>query len=116
LLLEEIKTEYVNIIKYYKQPIIAEKCIEFDINTISLLLKKDSNNIYSVSYFDNYNKYKKCHRCLQKYKENLLNPKINYNYNCDNVLDNFNMYYELYINDLPNKSFNIKDEINLSND
>jgi len=59
LLLQEIKTEYVNIIKYYKQPILAEKCIEFDIDTISLLLKKDTNNIYSVSYFDNYKKYKK---------------------------------------------------------
>lgn len=40
LLLMEIKTEYINIIKYYKQPILAEKCIEFDIDTISLLLKK----------------------------------------------------------------------------
>jgi hypothetical protein len=87
LLLEEIKTEYVNIIKYYKQPVLAEKCIEYDIDTISLLLKKDSNNIYSVSYFDNYNKFKKCHKCLQKYKEKLLNPKINY-------YDEINKYFE----------------------
>ena len=34
---------------------------------------------------------------------------INHNYLCDNRIDNFNMIHEIYINDLPNKKFLVKD-------
>jgi thymidylate synthase len=37
---------------------------------------------------------------------------IKKNYYCDNVIDKFNMYYELYIDDLPSKTFNVRDHKN----
>ena len=50
-LLTELKNDYVNIIKYYKKPDLALKCIDYDITTINALITKDNNNIYSESYF-----------------------------------------------------------------
>ena len=38
--------------------------------------------------------------------------KINYNYLCDNVLDSFNMIFEIYIEHLPSKTFTLKDTKN----
>jgi thymidylate synthase len=38
--------------------------------------------------------------------------KINYNYLCDNILNNFNMIFEVYIEHLPSKTFKLKDTKN----
>ena len=58
-LLTELKNDYVNIIKYYERPAFALKCIDYDINCINALITKDNNNIYSKSYFENYDSFKK---------------------------------------------------------
>ena len=79
LLLEGLKTDYVNIIKYYEKPALAIKCIEYDISTINSLIVEDPNNEYSKSYFINYNKFKLFYEDELYAKENeLLTPKINY--------------------------------------
>ena len=57
-LLTELKKDYANIIKYYEIPDLALKCIDYDINTINSFITKDINNIYSESYFSNYEKFK----------------------------------------------------------
>ena len=86
LLLEELKKEYVNIIKYYEEPVLALKCIEYDIATIQLLIEEDPENNYSKSYFSNYNDFKKFYeRTLYDNKDMLLNPQINY-------AEEFNVY------------------------
>jgi hypothetical protein len=57
-LLEGLKEEYGNIIKYYEQPRLAIKCIDNDISMLESLIKRDPENPYSNSYFDNYNNFK----------------------------------------------------------
>jgi hypothetical protein len=78
ILLKEIKSEYKNLIQYYVQPVLAEKCIDVDIDIASCFINRNDDNIYSSSYFDNWDKYKKCYKCLALEKRNFLNPQINY--------------------------------------
>jgi thymidylate synthase len=107
---------------YYK--IMNLKDCEFLV--VSSSMRSDKTNLtilHNIDYLKNhlYTYYNDCDIFILGGKNiydyairnighiNYVVSKINYNYNCDNVLDNFNMYYELYINDLPSKSFNIKD-------
>lgn len=99
---------------------------DYDFLVVSSSMKSDKTNLtilHNIDYLKNhlYTYYNDCDIFILGGKNiydyairnighiNYVVSKINYNYNCDNVLDNFNMYYELYINDLPNKSFNVKD-------
>jgi hypothetical protein len=79
LLLEGLKTDYKNIIKYYEDPELAMKCIEYDINTISALIELDPENPYSQSYFYNFEKFKNFYeKKLYKNEKTLLTPQVNY--------------------------------------
>ena len=79
LLLEGLKSDYKNIIKYYEEPELAIKCIEYDINTISALIELDPENPYSQSYFYNFEKFKSFYeKKLYKNEKTLLTPQINY--------------------------------------
>jgi hypothetical protein len=79
LLLEGLKIDYKNIIKYYEEPELAIKCIEYDINTISALIELDPENPYSQSYFHNFEKFKTFYeKVLYKNEKKLLTPQINY--------------------------------------
>ena len=79
LLLEGLKTDYVNIIKYYEQPALAIKCIEYDISVMNSLIQLDPEDPYSESYFSNYEDFKKFYeKTLYANEEKLLKPKINY--------------------------------------
>jgi hypothetical protein len=103
LLLEEIQKEYSSIVTYYKDPLLAKKCIQLDIDIARAFLEKDPENIYSVSYFDNLNKFQICYECLSKYKDEFLNPIVNYKTESDNYFLNpatfsiQKVQYELYI-------------------
>lgn len=78
-LLVELKSEYGNIIEYYKTPELAIKCIEYDINNINSLLELNIDDKYSQSYFENYEHFKNFYtNQLYKYKQELLMPEINY--------------------------------------
>jgi hypothetical protein len=77
-LLEALKADYINIIKYYKKPELALKCIDDDIDTVSLLITIDYENPYSKSYYTNYTNFKDFYDKLYKNNEELLNPPINY--------------------------------------
>ena len=79
VLLEGLQSEYVNIIKYYEEPELAIKCIEYDINTISALIELDPENPYSQSYFSNFEKFKSFYeKVLYKNEKTLLTPQVNY--------------------------------------
>jgi len=77
-LLEEIKQNYIKIIKYYKIPELAIKCIEQDIVTYSIFINEDQNNPYSKSYFDNLGRFKSYWKLLNDVKLELLVPQINF--------------------------------------
>lgn len=78
-LLQGLKEDYVNIIKYYEKPELALKCMDNDIYTLSLLITEDSNNHYSESYYKNYNTFKEFYNNkLYKNQQDLLQPQINY--------------------------------------
>ena len=79
-LLTELKKDYVNIIKYYKTPDLALKCIDYDITTINALIAKDDNNIYSESYFSNYTKFKTFYKAHLSSQEKIKNDLIRVNY------------------------------------
>jgi hypothetical protein len=86
LLLEQLKIDYVNIIQYYEQPLLAIKCIDYDISTIQSLIELDPENQYSTSYFSNRNDFELFYKeILYKNQQELLNPQINY-------LDEANIY------------------------
>ena len=59
LLLEALKTDYVNIIKYYEKPELAIKCIEYDISVLNSLIELNPEDPYSESYFSNYKDFEK---------------------------------------------------------
>ena len=78
-LLIQLKPDYINIIKYYEEPTLAIKCIEYDINTISALIDLDPENPYSKSYFSNFENFKLFYeKVLYKNEKTLLTPQINY--------------------------------------
>jgi hypothetical protein len=74
MLLKEIKQHYQEMISYYMSPILADKCIDLDIEIATLLMEKNDNNIYSRSYFSNYEKFKQCVECLNRDKQQFLTP------------------------------------------
>jgi hypothetical protein len=79
LLLEGLKDDYINIIKYYEKPELAIKCIEYDISVMNSLIQIDQEDTYSVSYFSNYDDFKKFYEnTLYANQTELLEPKINY--------------------------------------
>lgn len=79
LLLEALKTDYVNIIKYYEKPELAIKCIEYDISVLNSLIELNPEDPYSESYFSNYKDFKKFYeKILYANEVSLLTPKINY--------------------------------------
>ena len=83
-LLEGLKEDYINIIKYYEKPELALKCIDNDIVTVSLLIEKDPENPYSVSYFTNYNIFKEFYENqLYKNRQQLLEPQVNFSDEAD---------------------------------
>lgn len=78
-LLQGLKEDYVNIIQYYEKPELALKCIDNDIDTINLLIKEDTENPYSLSYFLNYKKFKQFYENqLYKNRQELLEPQVNF--------------------------------------
>ena len=78
-LLEELKVEYVNIIKYYEMPSLALKCIDNDLYMMEILINVDNENPQSVSYHENFLNFKKFYdNQLYKNQQELLNPQINY--------------------------------------
>lgn len=78
-LLKGLKDDYANIIQYYEKPELALKCIDNDIVTVSLLIEKDPENPYSVSYYTNYNNFQEFYENqLYKNKQQLLEPQINF--------------------------------------
>ena len=87
-LLVTIKKDYVNIIQYYKQTELANKCIEYDINVFTSLIKEDQNNPYSKSYFDNLNRIIQFRDTLTNIKDEILNPQINYKDELDKYMLN----------------------------
>jgi hypothetical protein len=102
-LLEELKKDYFNIIKYYEKPELALKCIEYDIVSFSSLIEEDSSNPSSVSYFTNYKKFKQLYDDqLYKNREELLRPRINFSDEAKIYMSNPNILqiekeqYELY--------------------
>jgi hypothetical protein len=103
VLLQELKKDYFNIIKYYEKPELALKCIEYDIVSFSALIEEDSSNPSSVSYFTNYKKFKRVYEDqLYKNREELFNPQINFADEANIYMDNPNILniekeqYELY--------------------
>ena len=80
LLLEGLKSDYINIIKYYEKPELAIKCIENDIVTLNSLIQLDPEDKYSQSYFTNFTNFKKFYEnTLYGNEQKLLMPQINYN-------------------------------------
>jgi len=78
-LIEELKKDYVNIIKYYEKPELALKCVDYDIAVLNSLAELDPENPYSVSYFSNYERFKEFYNNnLYKNQQTLLTPQINY--------------------------------------
>jgi len=77
-LLEEFKKQYATIINYPGNPELAIKCIDFDIETISVFLNEDHEDKYSRAYFKNFEQFTKFYKNLNKNKQQLLNPQFNY--------------------------------------
>jgi hypothetical protein len=78
-LLEQFKKLYATIISYPGIPQLAIKCIDYDIESISVFLKKDPENKYSQSYFKNLEQFTQFYKNkLYKNKQQLLNPQFNY--------------------------------------
>jgi hypothetical protein len=103
LLLEELKIKYVNIIKYYEEPLLAIKCIDYDISTLQSLIEEDPENAYSKTYFSDYNTFNNFYeQTLYKNKEILLNPQLNYAEEIKKYKDNLDtlkiemQQYEIY--------------------
>jgi len=102
-LLETLKVEYISIIQYYEKPVLALKCIEYDIVSISSLIEEDVSNPSSVSYFTNYKKFKQFYENqLYKNRQELLDPQINFAEEAEVYKNNPNFLliekeqYELY--------------------
>ena len=112
------------------QKIMNIKDVEFLI--ISTTFQSDKDNVYTLNdinslknhlhtHYENYDIHILGGKNIYEYAFKNLGhinfsvSKINYSYNCDNLIDNFNMYFEVYIDDLPNKQFIVKDHKNNMN-
>jgi hypothetical protein len=88
-LLEQFKKLYATIISYPGIPQLAIKCIDYDIESISVFLKKDPENKYSQSYFKNLEQFTQFYKNkLYKNKQQLLNPQFNYASELKKYVDN----------------------------
>jgi len=78
--LKKIREEYVNIMKYYKEPELAFKCIDYDINLMAYLLRydKNDNDIYKFSngYHKNLLFFKNIHKNLYNKKDEIFKLKM----------------------------------------
>ena len=101
-LLEGLKDDYINIIEYYETPVLALKCIEYDIVNMNSLITLDNGNPYSVAYHKNYNVFKHFYENqLYKNKKALLEPVINFADDFKNYKNNYVLLiekeqYEIY--------------------
>jgi len=86
-----------------------------DKTNLTVLHNLDNLKNHLYTYYENYDVYILGGKNIYDYvirnfgNINYVISRINYNYNCDNVLDNFNMYFELYVDNLPYKNFSVKD-------
>jgi hypothetical protein len=92
LLLKNIKDNYEKIFVYYKEPEIALKCIDLDINTYNLFVTLDSTNNDSVSYFNNIKRAKDVANLIKNSKNQNSTEIIN-----NNILIIIKNQYELYL-------------------
>ena len=94
ILLEALKTNYTNIIPYFDKPELALKCIDYDISMLNLLINEDKTNLFSSSYFKNYNKFLKFYNdVLKKNEQQVLNPSINYSEEIEPYINDPNILY-----------------------
>ena len=102
LLLEGLKNDYINIIKYYEKPELAIKCIEYDISVMNSLIAPDPEDIYSKTFFSNYDAFKIFYeKTLYANKDAILTPNINfrdeeYYFNDIIILSIEKQQYEIY--------------------
>ena len=103
------------------------KDCEFLIISTSFISDKDNvkvlNNLDSLKnhlnqFYQNYNIFVLGGKNIYDYvithfgNIDFIVTKIDYNYNCDNILNNFNMIFEIYIEHLSSKTFSLKDTKN----
>jgi len=87
-------------------------------NNVKVLNNLESLKNHLYTFYKDYNIYILGGKNIYDYTiKNFSNvefivSKIYHNYLCDNVLDNFNMIFEIYIEHLPSKTFNLKDTKN----
>ena len=89
-------------------------------NQDNVKVLNDLNNLknHLYKFYKEYNIFvlggKNIYDCVIKNFGNIqfIVSKINHNYLCDNILDNFNFVYEIYIEHLPSKTFRLKDTKN----
>ena len=89
-------------------------------NQDNVKVLNDLNNLknHLYKFYKEYNIFvlggKNIYDCVIKNFGNVqfIVSKINHNYLCDNVIDNFNLVYEIYIEHLPSKTFKLKDTKN----
>jgi thymidylate synthase len=98
--------------------LVISTMFQSDKDNVKVLNNLDDlkNNIYT--FYEDYDIFilggKNIYDYAFKYLSNIkfVCSYIDYDYSCDNILDNFNMYFEVYIDDLPNKKFTVKDHKN----
>lgn len=99
-LLEDIKTNYSKINKYYKKPEIAIKCIDLDITTFKSFIALDNTNNGSVSYFDNI---KRTNTIFNLFKTTNIDNPIDYENELNKFTNNKKLLeiernqYEIYL-------------------
>jgi hypothetical protein len=116
-LLNSLKTLYIEdyetLIPYFEEPELVIKCIEFDIQTTSMLVYNNDANKYSTSYFHNIENFTKYLSILRERESSTLKLKFNYKEQSDIYLSNPDLLYiekeqyDLYsFNILLNHSYN----------
>ena len=105
--------DYETLIPYFEEPELVIKCIEFDIQTTSMLIYNNDENKYSTSYFHNIENFTKYLSILRERESSTLNLKFNYKEQSDIYLSNPDLLYiekeqyDLYsFNILLNHSYN----------
>jgi hypothetical protein len=82
MLLNNLKTvyaeDYETLIPYFEAPDLVLKCIDFDIQTVRLLIYNNDENKYSTSYFHNVEKFTKYLSILKEKEASTLKRKFNY--------------------------------------
>lgn len=89
-----------------------------DRTNLTILHNLDNLKNHLYSYYQDYDIFILGGKNIYDYsirnlgKNNYVVSKINHNYACDNILDNFNMYFEIHVADLPYKKFSVRDHKN----